>query len=800
MKIKKLFDKTYIYAASFIIPFIILAVSYMINGIFPGSEKNIFISDMGGQYIGFFSYLRYIGLGYNNIMYQTLGALGGGYFGTWAYYTSDPLDLIVLLFDPLRLSDAIYFLTLIKISLCGFTFACFLKNGHIRCNRPFIVIISSVSYALMSFNIFYSLNIMWISGSIMLPLVILGVDHILDSKRKELFIISLAVSVIVNYYTAYMIVVFCILYFVYRAVCNHYDMKCFIKRSTELFLSGLLSAALSAWLWLPVLIDLSKGKFSESSNIHYGMVRTPLAILRQYLPMSFDGITVKDAPPLYCGLLVTVLVAGYFFQKRISIRKRLAALAVIAVFGLSLSFNLFDLVWHCFRMPNGFPGRYSFIVSFFLISLFAESIECFISTYFKKNIFILNAVIVIFVFADMMFNSVYGIYSLDNDPITEGYSYNSDYEYFYINSEIYKACGLAYPSRITSGLEYTHIDDFVFAIPSLDFYSSSYNYDISGFFRNLGMNSVLHYTEDSGICPVTATILNVNGAVSYKSDDAYNVMFDLYEPVYSSENFTFYRNQYAGSLGYLYDEDTYTESVSGDVFDNMNHLYHDLAGENVFIRCMREENDTVPIDKSIKYAKEIIVYPEAGMHLFMYVSPDGYYVNEKYCNDYLYLNGNLIAYYSNIPDRYVVDLGYSDGTVLNFTYETDYIDNEVYFYSFDDELFTDSASRLCEKGLNNVVYSCNGIDASVTADKDCNLAVFLPYESGYRIVMDGKPVQYDSYAECVISIPISEGNHDIHISFFTPGLKAGIIISLIGMIVLVILVSLSCKSRRKVNI
>ncbi len=127
MNIKKHIKSSYIYILSFLVSFLILVIGYMINGIFPGSEKNIFISDMGAQYVGFYSYLRYLGQGFNTIMYQTMGALGGGYFGTWAYYSSDPINFLVLLFDPLRLADALYFLTLFKVSLCGVTVALYLK-------------------------------------------------------------------------------------------------------------------------------------------------------------------------------------------------------------------------------------------------------------------------------------------------------------------------------------------------------------------------------------------------------------------------------------------------------------------------------------------------------------------------------------------------------------------------------------------------------------------------------------------------------------------------------------------------
>ena len=801
MNLKKIYKRSKIYLLSFCIPFVVMIIAYMINGIFPGSEKTTFISDMGAQYVGFYSYLRYIGQGFNTIMYQTMGALGGGYFGTWAYYTSDPLCLMVLLFDPVRLSDAIYFLTIIKISLCGTAFSLFLKNGHLKIDDPFVVLISSASYALMSFNIVYSLNAMWLSGSIFLPLVILGIDWILESKRRELFIISLALSVMINYYTAYMIVLFCIVYYLYRSFCDPYKFKRFLRHALELFLCGILSALISVWLWLPVLIDLAKGKFSEGSKSYYGLIRTLAEVLRQFLPFSFSGITGKDSPPLYCGLLVTAFFIIYLFNKKISVRRRITSLIVMVFFFLSMLFNALDVVWHCFRMPNGFPGRYSFVISFFVIMLFAENLKHMPKSDKNRVSCIVKFAIGAFVAIDLVVNSAYSIYSLDHDRIAGGYLKSENYiEYFRYN-EIYKAYGYTYPGRVASYLDFSHVDGFLYGIPSLDYYSSSYNYGVSRFFNDLGMNSIFHYSADSGITPVAASVLNVNGAVSYNDINEYSLLFDMFDPVYVGEDIKFYGNPYEGSLGYVYKEDTYSALLSGDVFENLNNLYHDFTGEDVFIKCEREDKDVTPLDKNIAYAKEIIIHPEKGMHLFVYISPDDYYANDMQgCNDFLYFEEALVAYYTDAPDRYIIDLGYSDGSVLDFTFETDNYDNEIYFYSFDDVLFEESVGKLRENGLYDVEYSASGIDASVTTDEDAFVALFMPYEPGYTITVDGKTVDYGSYADCVISIPVAKGTHDIHISYCTPGLKAAVFLSFIGIVILIFYEILVNKKIKKANI
>ena len=76
----------------------------------------------------------------------------------------------------------------------------------------------------------------------------------------------------------------------------------------------------------------------------------------------------------------------------------------------------------------------------------------------------------------------------------------------------------------------------------------------------------------------------------------------------------------------------------------------------------------------------------------------------------------------------------------------------------------------------------------------------MPYEPGYTITVDGKTVDYGSYADCVISIPVVKGTHDIHISYCTPGLKAAFFLSFIGIVILIFYEILVNKKIKKANI
>ena len=74
----------------------------------------------------------------------------------------------------------------------------------------------SLCYAFMAYNINFQINIMWIDGIILLPLVMLGIDKLINENKYKLYIITLFITIFSNYYIGYMICIFSVLYFIYK--------------------------------------------------------------------------------------------------------------------------------------------------------------------------------------------------------------------------------------------------------------------------------------------------------------------------------------------------------------------------------------------------------------------------------------------------------------------------------------------------------------------------------------------------------------------------------------------------------
>ena len=137
-------------------------------------------------------------------------------------------------------------MTLIKVGLSGACFAFYLKAVHGE--KSLVTVGFSILYALSGFVLAFSWNIMWMDAIYLLPLIMLGLVNLVREGRGFFFCITLAIALLSNFYMAFFICFFTLLYY---PVClfKYHDFKkpsLLIKRTGQFAGFSLLSAGLSA--------------------------------------------------------------------------------------------------------------------------------------------------------------------------------------------------------------------------------------------------------------------------------------------------------------------------------------------------------------------------------------------------------------------------------------------------------------------------------------------------------------------------------------------------------------------------
>ena len=388
---------------AFIVPLALMYLIYLSMGVHPFGNGSVLVLDLNGQYVYFFESLRNAVYGEGSFLYTFSRALGGEYMGMYAYYLASPLSYIVCLFPQHRILEALLTIVLLKTGLCGFTFGFYLHK-HSKHPNKIMVVAFSVMYALCSFAIVHQNNIMWTDAIIWLPIIAYSIEQLLTNGKYKLFIFSLALTLMSNYYIGYMVCIFCVIYFFYyylahnKDITNPYCEKYHGIRSFIKFgVSAIIAAAISAVVLLSAYYSLTFGK-NEFSNPNWALNAKFdfLDFFTKFLPGTYDTVRPQGLPFVYCGLLVLIAVPIYFMSKAISSREKIASLTVVGVFILCFIASPLDLIWHGFQTPNWLNYRYSFMLCFILLVLaykgFANLRKC-----NEKFILALCAFIVLFV-------------------------------------------------------------------------------------------------------------------------------------------------------------------------------------------------------------------------------------------------------------------------------------------------------------------------------------------------------------------------------------------------------------------
>jgi len=373
---KKKFNTALMLVLAFAIPLVILCVAFAYRGIVPFGDKSVFMWDSKLQYKDYFGYLWDVLHGNASLAYSASKSLGGQMSGLVAYYLTCPLNLLIYFFDRSQIGLFLSLETLLKMAFAGLTGSYFLKKRY-NINPAFIVILSTC-HALMEYNIYYCRNIMWLDGAVMLPLACLGAYELLHNNKKGLLFFSVAVTIISNWYSGFMVCLMTGFYFLFEFVLK-YDWKNYksiigkafadcVKFGADMVLGVMASAA----VLLPALLSLVGGKAA------FRLIYASMNFSFLYTFRGFDinaSVNSKDSPILYVGGIVLLLAAYMLFDKRIELKTKIcsAMLFVFMIFGFC--FKEFELMWTAFVQSHSYNYRFAFVFGFVMLMLAGKTLS-----------------------------------------------------------------------------------------------------------------------------------------------------------------------------------------------------------------------------------------------------------------------------------------------------------------------------------------------------------------------------------------------------------------------------------------
>lgn len=134
------------------------------------------------------------------------------------------------------------------------------------------------------------------------------------------------------------------------------------------------------------------------------------------------------------------------------------------------------------------------------------------------------------------------------------------------------------------------------------------------------------------------------------------------------------------------------------------------------------------------------------------------------------------------------NLGYSEEGCyyisIEFPYIGKYTFSDISFYSQTMDIYEQSVKKLSEETLQNVTVGTDLIKGSITVSENKLLCLSIPYTKGWTAYVDGVETELVKANIMFMALELDEGEHEIELRYSTPNLKAGIVISVFGFMLI----------------
>jgi len=846
MKISMKYKPKYnVFVSSFLV-MIIMTMLYYLLGYVPFGENSLAVNDANIQYVDFFAYLMDVFSGKNDIAYTFTKTLGGTCVGVYSYYLASPFNLLLAFFEKTSIYTFFHLVVLLKVSLAAATCSYFLMNrfsaflDHKKYSN-FFVIALSISYALGQYSIAQCSNIKWLEGVYILPLILLGVYEVVNKKSIWKLSLFVGLSIIFNWYTGgincmFSIVWFVFEWFLYQIQIEKMEIKDRIKNAVRLTIhygmAMVLGVAFSAILFLPTIGAMQK---SPRGSLDFGLL-LDFSFIGE-LPSAIQGYTMGAKSgygfvSLYCGSIAIIGCIAYFLSKNVKLRQKMIV-SVLAIFALLMYYwkPLF-VAFSLFKNAESFWYRYSycgimvmiFISAIFFFTVdFRKDVQVIIKSAlsFSAILLILNYLnhaqdvnntnsTVLFVIA-MLIAILFAVYSYDKQKWIRMFSvgcmilvlicevstsvklqmnnYHVSDTLYYQNYVVEQEQQIAKLKEYDSGLY--RVTQTTTRNMAPDNWTAYYNEGLA-----YGYNSISGYTSSpDGIqiaflerlgypihgmtfCTVNTSILAADSLMGVKYVmSPYQINgLRLIEELGINNGKYIYENPFCLPMAFTYDKNDIQTNKESNPFVFQNELYSKLLGENVELY--------IPLAyENINGTAYTVTVPEGNYAVY------GNLPWNSYANAKLNVNGyyeTTYAYWLSPAVFYIpTNTGDTTATItVSALYYDAFEKNAEQFYALDLDKLAEVTKKLSLREASSIKLENGHVAIEIDASKGENLYLSIPYDTGWKVMLNGKEIETEMFGDCMYSIPLEEGKNIIEMTYSVKYATVGVVITIFAVAIL----------------
>ncbi len=822
--------------ATFAISFALLLIPFALEGIFPFGNRQIMIIDSWHQYYPILQELHDKLINGKPLLYTWHSGGGTNFWLMMTYYAMSPLNLLSVFVSKLHLREFLFFITLFKISLGGAFFSVYLQAIHKRYDMS--TTFFGMLYAFCGFFMAYYWNVMWLDVVAIFPLIILGLHRVIFTKKIVLYTLTLTYAIISNYYVAFFVCLFIALYsIVYTFAEAGLSFKNGIKRLLLLLLASLLAVGMGAVVLLPVIKGMSLAYgLSSHDPTGYETYTTLFDTINRLLP--FVKPSVVDGPPnLALGIMGTLFFMLYFIQPQHGVKRKLGYGLLFAFLIFSTNINYLNFIWHGLHFPNQVPFRFAFTISFLMLTIayqgylaleqtrhqiFAKlfagtALYLIIAEKLAAEQYFTNAVYGILL-ALLVYGAIFVLYfkkQVDRRliaqllvlafvieglimaglAVSEAHSSGHD-NYFADGPKVqhaldYWRANESDIGRIELSPLYTTNDPLLYQYRGISQFSSTANANYTTFTKLFGLSSNEPSNSYKYIpnTPIANGFLGINYIISKNEKLAPDNA--IYDTVFEEDGLRLLKSRYPLPFGFAVKHSIYLDVLDDNSPFNRQQTWLEHASgqhEELFTAMPVSEStfDNIRLgnvsNTRYYYSNINPGQPGHAKLVFSALGDEQTYLYFKNQNKKVQLEYGGMVYNFDPRRGVIMDVGrLKDGAKITLSFDVDAQDSgyfDLQAVTFDTAAYQVAYDKLIQAPFNIEKFDEMSISGTIDLPQDGVLYTSIPYDGGWSVSVDGEPAKIMPLKKAVITVPLSAGRHDIDFSYYPPGLKQGLRVSL----------------------
>ncbi len=825
---------------------------------FPGDEHIFMVGDYFVQFMNYIVMFWRKLLSGNGILYSFDVGLGAATLEQYAFYGFSPFNFVFVIIKNTDIAAFVLFL--LKVAAIASSMHLFLRQAIKlkECTSLFF----SISYALCAYVMNYYFCIVLIDYLYMLPIVMLMLVRFFRTGKWYGLAFTYGVTFTIAYYGGYMIGIFSFVCFICMLLTGKCDID--KKKIVKLFFVAVtIAVMISAVVTLPTAAAIISGHGGNAyKGVELRLFIWD--IIADMYPLRKIGVN-SVLPSVYSGLPVLFFVMAYFRDTTRGIRVRIIGAIPLIFLSACSVIEPFYIMMHGFDAPDGYHFRFAYLFAFYMILLAAIKAKENCMSLDKKTIIIVAAVYPLVVFlgkltlpedvyemdtlrmglVELMIVAYYFTFlsKIKNKSVLIGTIFVLELftnAYFAITpdkqtlirwKETYDLW-LTQGEKAITEIEAQEEDDefyrinyrdgmwnndsMFFGFHGLGYFSSMEQVQTRKTLKKLGYSTSDRVVVERGGSPFTEMIF----AQKYRVKTCPDIRLDDPEKVDVEKNI------FSLPLGFMVSDNICNlGDLGNNAFINQQLLLESMTEDSGYLweeytgDIVREcENAEIEIssDETVIKRKEpgtasiTLTIPSKDKKAYSYFPSDSSaldWASPIVSSDEQADNIGIVApVFLQMPS--LVPLGDKNGkSRLYITFRDTTGDSAIMervdFAYLDEQVIKRAFDELEPGGLKIISMRDDRIKGIIKADGDKSvLFTSIPYEKGWHIKIDGKKIKTFSVVEgAFLAGKVDKGEHEVEIYYENAYIKAGLVISFFGMLILLTLIlrdiQINCKKSQK---